>query len=398
MSFSNTSIRKQYLQLLQEIIEKDIVKEFFAILDEYNLSVKLEHEICYQTISDDIDIYDLFSDHSLLCYFYNYSILSELELRKSLKKSEVILSPKDKAEKYFELSRKLIFFYKKGIFKELEDTIFYTQEIIEIRWAKGNLISDEMLLEMIDKGPCDLEKIVYNNLTFSIDGVTIFGLGGNKYYTKDDVEGYFKLASNKKYFLDSIRSNSDLINISELSWFNKLSEKSKHLIHSGNQYLNFAILTEDILDYAPLLLNFSKALENEIKIYYDRNFTQICQIADLVIANKDTIGKNGDLLKICHNISTYKENYSPSGYKPLPYILYYLGLGVGLERIVDNPGYLDENERINVKKEIPVIKRLFLTANNRNVYIHDIIIESKIEFVLYYTDIIQALSLLLSLR
>lgn len=143
----------------------------------------------------------------------------------------------------------------------------------------------------------------------------------------------------------------------------------------------------------------------EIKEYYNKHYSIIWPLADLVNANSELIKKSFSniyrfrgLIDLCKNISHHKERYYPSGHKSLPYILYYLGLGKELEEIINIKGFLEEEDRETVQKETAVIDRLFITSNNRNKYVHELVIESKNEFDLYYIDIIQALSLLASIK
>jgi len=205
-----------------------------------------------------------------------------------------------------------------------------------------------------------------------------------------------------------IKNNTDLIDITEMEWFGILSDKSQRLITSGSQFLDkiFTGQLDGLLDYTPLLLNFSKALEAEIKDYYDNNFSFIWPIAELILSNESYLKSSqvkgkyhvNKLLSVCREIVRFKDNFSPSGHKPLPYILYYLGLGKDIDGIIEIDGFLSGREKEKVGKETALINRLFETANNRNNYMHQTAIESKNEFLLHYFDIFQALNLLATIK
>ena len=404
---SNSEIRKKYLQILEEIQGDESFIEFMEMLNTNNFSLKIDHIISYQTLGETISEDDYFEDSNTLCYLYNNEFYSEVEWRKKLKNSDLILSAKERAEKFYDLSQKFILIYKKGLLAVLEKEVFDTEDIIEIKWAKGNSIAEEELLKMVGEGPFDWKEIIYNNISFSIDGITIFFLGGNRYFTKDDVE-FFIAKCDKQYFFNEVMGTTDLYNITDFGWFPLLSDKSKNLIDSGQQYLDLVFSTnaKDIKDYSPLLLDFSKALEAEIKEYYNKHFSLILPLADLINANTDLLKKNPaykkyrlkELFRICGEISYHGELYHPSGHKPLPYILHYLGLGKELEESIGIKGFLEGDERDNVLKESAIIERLFETSNIRNKYVHDLVIESKNEFFLYYRDIIDAFTLLASLK
>jgi len=405
---SNNEIRNKYLQILEEIRAEEPFIELMEMLSANNFSLKINHIISYQEFDEAFINYESFEDTTILCYMYNNMLCSEVDWRKQLKKSDIVLSLQERGEKFYELSQKLIFLYRKGLLAKLEREIFDTEDIIEIKWAKGNLISDDEILSMIGSGPFDWPEIIYNNIEFSIDGIVIFLLGGNRYFTEDDTNNFIKEASNKEYFFSKVKSTTDLYSITEFEWFPHLSDKSKNLIESGQQYLDlvFSKKANDTKDFSPLLLNFSKALEVEIKEYYNKHFSLIWPLADLINANSDLLLKTTShkkyrlqgLIGICKEISRFKEQYHPSGHKPLPYILYYLGLGKELEETIDIKGFLYGDERGKVLKETTIIERLFETSNNRNRYVHELVIESKNEFLLYYFDLIQALTLLASLK
>lgn len=407
---SNLEMRKKYLCMLEEIQKDELFIELMEMLNSYNFSLKLEHDIIYQRLEDEdgISNEDIFSDSTVLCYLYDYVILDEVGWRNKLKKSNFVLSAKERAEKFFELSQKLIFLYRKELFDKLEKEIFDTQDIIEIKWANSSALSEENILQMIGCGPFDWPEIIYNNIVFSIDGINIFKLGGNRYFTEDDIELFIKDVSDKNYFINRIRSSTDLVNIADLECYSGLSARSKKLIDSGNQYLDlvFSERAAQIKDYSPLLLNFSKTLEIEIKEYFNTNFSLIWPLADLVNANSGLLLNTSSnkkyriqgLIGICKEISRFKEQFHPSGHKSLPYILHYLGLGKEIEENIGLKGFLEGDERDKVLKENIIIERLFDTSNNRNKYVHELVIESKNEFLLYYTDIIQALTLIESIK
>lgn len=230
MLLSNNKIRKKYLQILEEIQKDESFLELMEMLNRYNLSLKIEHGITYQRLEDSLNIDDMFYDQTILCYLYDNIYYDEVQWRKKIKNSDYVLSAKERAEKVYELSQKLIFLYRKGLFAKLEKEIFDTQDIMEIKWAKGNLISDDEVLKMIGGGPFGWPEIIYNNIVFSIDGIDIFNLGGNRYFTKDDVECFIKEFSKKEYFINRVRSNTDIFNITEFEWFSNLSDKSKNLV------------------------------------------------------------------------------------------------------------------------------------------------------------------------
>jgi hypothetical protein len=405
---SNNEIRKKYIQILEEICVDESFIEFMEMLSRNNFSLKIEHEITYQRLEDELHNDERFNDISTISYLYDYVFLDEVVWRTKLKKSDFVLSAKERAEKFYELSQKIIFLYRKGLLTKLEKEVFDTEDIIEIKWAKGNLISDNEILEMVGSGPFQWPEIIYNLIVFSIDGIDLFLLGGNRYFTNDDTENFIKEGSNKEYFINKVRGTTDLYNITEFEWFSHLSDKSKNLIESGQQYLDLVVSKKanDIKDFSPLLLNFSKALEVEIKEYYNKHFSLICPLADLINANSELLLKTTShkkyrlqgLIGICKEISRFKEQYHPSGHKPLPYILHYLGLGKELEETIGIKGFLDGDEKKKALKETAIIERLFETSNNRNKYVHELLIESKNEFLLYHSDIINAFTLLASLK
>ena len=405
---SNNEMRKKYKQLLEEVREEESFIELIEILIKNNLSLKISHEVTYQRFDDDSFIDDIFTDSTIICYLYEKVFYDEVDWRLKLKKEDIVLSLQERAEKFYELSQKLTLIYKKGLLSKLEKEIYDTQDIIEIKWAKGNSISDSEIFSMIGSGPFDWPEIIYNHIMFSIDGVDLFLLGGNRYFTENETDNFIKKASSKEYFISKVRGTTDLYNITEFEWFPLLSRKCKNLIESAQQYLDlvFSNNVHNTKDFSPLLLNFSKALEAEIKEYYNKYFSLIWPLADLITSNSDLLLKSTSskkyrihvLIGICKEISRFKEQYHPSGHKPLPYILYYLGLGNELEKIIDITGFLDGDERSKVLKETAIIERLFETSNNRNRYVHELVIESKNEFLLYYSDIIQALNLLASLK
>lgn len=406
MIITNDEMRKEYLHILEEIHQNDLFIDVKDILRRYNFSIKIIQETSYQTDDDEI------TDTTTLGYMYNDRIYDEINWRKDLTKPSIVLTAKERAEKFYEISQKMIFLYGRGLWNKLEKNIFDTEDIIEIQWVKGNEITKDEILSMIGGGPFEWTEsnIVYNLIAFSIDGVTIFYLGGNRYFTPNDVETFIKEANKKEYFINKVRSQTDLLNITGMDCFPLLSDKCKNHIVAGNQLIDklFASQIDDLNDYSPLLLNFGKALEAEIKEYYDKHYAFIGPIAEVILSNEKYVRDKikspqisyqlNYLFALSREIAKFKENYYPSGYKSLPYFLYYFGLGQEINNIIDINGFLDNEDRKKVEKEANLIEKFFSISNNRNKYIHDKMIESKNEFLFNYYDIYLALNLIANIK
>jgi hypothetical protein len=412
MIIKNEEMRKEYLRIFEEIQQDELFTDVNNLLRIYNFSVKIEQDTTYQKMDEGVFNDDIFSDITTLGYLYNNKIYDEVSWRKAINKPSIMLNNKGRAEKLYEVSQKLIFLYRRGHWSKLEKYVFDTQEIIEAQWVKGEEITREEILSAIGIEVPDWSRsnTVYNSLLFSIDGVQLFYLGGNRYFTVDNIESFIEKYNKKEYFYEKVRSQTDLLNITEMDCFPVLSDKCKNHIIAGTQLIDkiFAGQIDDLLDYSPLLMNFGKALEAEIKGYYDKHYAFIGPIAEVILSSEKYIRDKIKsphisyqmtyLFALCREITRFKENYYPSGYKSFPYFLYYFGLGQEIDKIIEIDGFLDNEDRIKVQKENNLIEKFFGISNNRNKYIHEKMIESKNEFLYYYYDIYLALNLIANIK
>lgn len=402
-------IRKRYLIYLEKILKDEHFYEVKKMLNDFGLTLKIEHSIYYYPSDWDNPAIEDFVDDTILCYLYSNDLYDEISYRAMKKDSKILLNSKERADKLFNISQKFLSLYYLKILDKLEKYVYLTGKMIELRWSRDNwdeyntITLDNIRKYFANELTNCWPVIVNNYMHFSIDGIKVFEIGGHEEYVPTDNSSY-----TKNYFIKNVRQKTDLIDISEMDWFSKLSDKSQLLVKSGSQFLDkiFTGQLDELMDYTPLLLNFSKALEVEIKDYYDNNFSFIWPIAELILSNESYLKSSqvkgkyhvNKLFSVCKEIVLFKANFSPSGHKPLPYILYYLGLGKDIDEIIGIDGFLSGSEREKVGKEIALINRLFDTANNRNNYMHQTAIESKNEFLLHYFDIFQALNLLATIK
>jgi hypothetical protein len=392
---------EKYLNLINDKLASSKFIELLDLLEKYNFTLKIRQEVTYQILDE-----DLFFEGDDFIYLYNHQLLDFKSWRNTLENSNQVFSVNEKGEALFEISNKLIAFYKFGLFKDLEKEIASDRVLIEQDWIASKSFEFNTV-ELDETKTPEFTHIVYNGLDFLIDGILVFAIGGNEFFNIDNANDFINASHTKEHFEKLVFKDKDIIDITQTSSYPNLSTKTQDLILAGNQYLEKLLSnkSERILDYSPLLLNYSKAVEIEIKRFFDNNFHLIWPLSDLVLTKADIIKSNfqekykaNTLISLCREISKFREAYYPSGHKPIAYLLYYLGLGIELEKIIGVEGFIQGSDRERLFKDIAVINRLFLTSNNRNKFVHEITIDSKNEFLLYYYDLISALNLLASIE
>lgn len=246
------------------------------------------------------------------------------------------------------------------------------------------------------------------DISFRINGIEIFNINGQD-ATEEEIQ---EIGYNYEYFKDKIRASSDLIDISQIEYYSKLSVDAKYFIQAGNQYLSLLQDTSISIfnDYSPFILDFLKALEIETKelylLFYESIFNSANNISkdinyQIQLATESDYFQKEELqylLNLSKQILKFRKNYSPSGIKPLYYFIKYYAFNNNLKFIENYSSFISQSNDSFLEKNNNLISRLKNIGDLRNKTIHSNLIGSKEEFLMMYYDIVVALQLISILK
>lgn len=287
MSITKKEIKEQLIIHFETLKGNNQFSEFLEFLNLKNLSLEVRFEVCYHLVESDI----LSDDSDSLIFLYNNSIYLDKEsLKKDSQKNRTVYNSKEVGDILYEVHNKLDFLYNFGTLKHLENFLQDANDYLEISWARNDSIPKSEVDEMIGGGPFNWENVVYAGLDFFIDDSLVLYLPGNRYFHSYKSENK---RFTKEYFISLTRATTDLVNMQELQGYHQLSPKTQKFIDAGNMFLDiyFKVNISELLDFSPLLLDFTKALESEIKEFFDCNSSYIIPLAELIYTNKEYLNK-----------------------------------------------------------------------------------------------------------
>jgi len=377
----------EFIGLIKKLVKKSDFDEIYNIVLEgnYSIEILLDNYIWLD------NSFNTETNEILLAIFYNGVVYpSRSEFRASFQ-SRPIQKKNQVVDDLLNISKKMIFLYRLNYFADLEKLLF--DYIIEQEENYKQLYSIHGLT--ID-------------ISFRINGIEIFNINGQN-ATEEDIR---EIGYDYEYFKDKIRANSDLIDISQIEYFAKLSTDAKYFIQAGNQYLSLLQDTTISIfnDYSPFILDFLKALEIETKELYLNFYESIYTSANTIskdinfqiqlATESDSFHKEElqYLLNLSKQILKFRKNYSPSGIKPLYYFIKYFAFNTNLRFIENYCGFISQNNDSFLDRNNNLISRLKNIGDLRNKTIHSNLIGSKEEFLMMYYDLVVALQLISTLK
>ena len=370
-----THIRNIVIQELTKKNGNDSFGELFTLLKEgnYFIEVVLENFVNSPAGSSD--------DHIPLCFIYNSRIYETRELlQKNFNHSSLNLSKIEIAKDLQKISKKIESLDKLGEFDK-----FYG--VLEEHYEEN--------LQTYTGKDFDYES----SIVFLFNGLTLYVLNFLDY--DEGIEYGFTV----EYYLNSLHTKSDIINICELEWFNKLNSGSQRMLRAGTDFLVLLLdnRKEKLLDYSPLLLEFIKAIENETAELINTYYEQIKKFSPKVVDRLSNLNRNLPNYKYLKGLQEFSRqlnypHYKPSGIKPLYYLLYYYFLREDKKIFFDLDEILNLDKLEKLKKDQTLIKEIFKKGELRNELIHHRIIESENEFFLIYYDLVTLLRVIAELK
>ncbi|MBU1297834.1 MAG: hypothetical protein KKB77_01640 [Bacteroidetes bacterium] len=379
------NLRIELIKEFKKIITDEKIKELFHLLNQGNYSIELTYTLGVQSSFKDI------SDSEVPFGFISLNKFietrEELILLRGREKAEIILSRIEIAEDISKISRYLDTLSTIGTFSGVE-------KLLRTFYKDFHKDMDQILEQ---EGRCaDVCPYVYMKL----NGIMVLGI---------DIEGENDVGETSvNIILEKLPIDSDLVKIADQGWFHKLDYNAQQLIKSGILIIEkcFSELgKESILDYSPLLVDFIKAVEVEINEHFRTFSGRILDTAKYLEKNLKYLegdGKKDPNLKMVYDLAKslnqYNVNWRTSGTKPLFILLKHFALGFDLGIIPNFKGYLPDDKLKILQKEIRVVDRIEQLGYDRNKIIHEILIESENEFLMYYNDLVLALKLLANLK
>lgn len=377
----------EFIELIKKLVKKNDFDEINNIVKEGNYSI----EILFDNYVWLDNSFNTETNEILLAIIYDRDVyLSRSEFREFYK-AKPIQNKKLVIDDLLNISKKMIFLYRLNYFADVEKLLF--DYITEQEENYKQLYSIHGLT--ID-------------ISFRINGIEIFNINGQD-ATEEEIQ---EIGYNYEYFKDKIRASSDLIDISQIEYYSKLSTDAKYFVQAGNQYLSLLQDTSISIfnDYSPFMLDFLKALEIETKELYLIFYESIFNSANVIskdINYQIQLATESDsflkeelqyLLNLSKQILKFRKNYSPSGIKPLYYFLKYYAFNNNLRFIENYSGFISQNNDSFLEKNNNLIARLKNIGDLRNKTIHSNLIGSKEEFLMMYYDIVVALQLISTLK
>ncbi|MCZ2223877.1 MAG: hypothetical protein LC122_09635 [Chitinophagales bacterium] len=377
----------EFIELIKKLVKKNDYDEICNIAKEGNYSIEmfLDNYVWLDNSSNTE------TNEILLAIIYDRNVyLSRSEFRE-IYKSKPIQNKNLVVDDLINISKKMIFLYRLNYFTAVEKMLF--DYITEQEENYKQLYSIHGLT--ID-------------ISFRINGIEIFNINGQD-ATEEEIQ---EIGYNYEYFKDKIRASSDLIDISQIEYYSKLSVDAKYFIQAGNQYLSLLQDTSISIfnDYSPFILDFLKALEIETKelylLFYESIFNSANNISkdinyQIQLATESDYFQKEELqylLNLSKQILKFRKNYSPSGIKPLYYFIKYYAFNNNLKFIENYSSFISQSNDSFLEKNNNLISRLKNIGDLRNKTIHSNLIGSKEEFLMMYYDIVVALQLISILK
>lgn len=326
--------------------------------------------------------------------FSGQFLRTRLELAHARKTHKIVARPPrtESAQDLANISKKLLTLYDQPLFRPIDSLLLSSLK------AKYHETSS-------DKA----ENSETWELNFEVDGVWLMGIFCSRYSTGEFEVDIDDAITEPKDILQALPSEANFLRLPEQSWFSKLNPKTQFFVRVGTSLAEKIYLNSDksgLEDFSPLLLSFVKAVELQIAVHYNAHSTSLIRISEIIIRARLLSNGNGTKSKVIRDlrglnelaskIQKHKEDYYPSGTLPLYYLLKFYALRTSIDHLVFDP-YLDPDKTSKLPQDEHGLDWLRVLGYNRNDFVHQSIIDSEHEFLMYYDRICRVLKLLVEL-
>jgi|GEM_PF-4805438 len=365
------------LRLTTEIkllIDSEKIDDLLQFLNDNNYYLEIVIDSLMWLNEDILD--DTTEDETMLGFIYNSSIYTSYsDFRTAYRANQGFVPRMYLLEDLQKISRKLIHYYRMGLFRSLEQTL-YTY-IAESKYFYENIAFGGLTAD----------------ISFRVKGIEVFLING-QHATEEEIE---EIGFDSEYFLSQIGNYDERLNITHNPSFKALNPDSRVLLNAGQQILNLVLNDNkiDLIDYSPLLLNFIKAIECETKALYLKYFKEIYSMSLTLDKYLKSETKDEKYLKQQLTfIKNKKIGYNPSGMRFLYCLLKYFALRKEISTGIFTDGFLPLTDYKIITDNLNLIERINSYGESRNKYVHEKIVSSKEEFYMHYYDLTTILLLM----